>query len=513
MTGINIHLSQGRVARAATAVAVLAGMAFASEAGAVIAPTRDAPTVAGAIADSAPPGSLTGSAFTVIPPTPRCANGLDDDFDGFIDFAGQDKECTSASDDDETRPGEQALDTTGINPAASADTPVDSFPSSGPSYAILSTGDTTIAANANDSPSSGTENRGSNYPAHEGGTIQLYDLVTLRLDVEVPASASCARFRFRFLSEEFTEFVGSGFNDAFLAELDASDFTVDPNTKAVTAPNNFAFDASGRPITVNTAGFSEANAAGTTYDGATTVLAAVTPISPGPHSIFLSIYDVSDGRYDSAVFLDRLELAALPPEDCVRGAQEPQEVLPDPVQGETVNVTPLGGRVRADIARDGMGFFPLEEATQIPVRSRLDTRNGIVQLDSARKLGGIQTATFRSGLFRVLQGKKGDRTTAELGGSLRCGQPPPSGNSRDARRSGRRGRRLWGSGKGHFSSKGKHGSASTRGTVWLLFERCNEVTGTRVKEGTVLFRNFYRRTKRLVQAGETALAVPPKRRR
>ena len=48
---------------------------------------------------------------------------------------------------------------------------------------------------------------------------------------------------------------------------------------------------------------------GTTYDGATRVLRASTPITPGRHRLYLSIFDQGDRIYDSAVFIDKLIIA------------------------------------------------------------------------------------------------------------------------------------------------------------------------------------------------------------
>ena len=45
------------------------------------------------------------------------------------------------------------------------------------------------------------------------------DVTIMRIRVHVPQGANCLSFRFKFLSEEFPEFVGSEFNDAFIAEV------------------------------------------------------------------------------------------------------------------------------------------------------------------------------------------------------------------------------------------------------------------------------------------------------
>lgn len=179
------------------------------------------------------------------------------------------------------------------------------FPRAGDSFAILSTGCATLAVSPNTSGSSGCRDGGLRIRGAR-------DLTMLRIKLHVPAQANCLSFRFRFLSEEFPEFVGSAFNDAFIAELDHSIWTASTSTDPhITAPNSFARDAKGNLISVNAAGVAsvtKSRAKGTTYDAATRVLRASTPISPGNHRLYLSIFDQGDRIYDSAVFIDDLTL-------------------------------------------------------------------------------------------------------------------------------------------------------------------------------------------------------------
>jgi hypothetical protein len=374
-------------------------------ASAAIEPTRDATTVAQAITDGV---SETGAAFPDIPPTEECENGDDDDIDEFADFpadtqcaspndddeataGGQgfafgpqacndgidnegdgrrdfggelfDPDCASANDDDEETPGEQA-GTGGNNPAAGSDVGLTSFPAAGASYAILSSGNTGFADDPDDEDDASASNGGSFYP--ERGLGDVNDLVSLRINVDVPASANCLRIDFRFLSEEFPNFVGSSVNDAFVAELDSSNFTAAPPPAAeIDAPNNFAFapradnPAVDDVVSVNSAGMSEANAAGSTYDGATPRLRASTPITPGEHSVFLTVFDQGDSILDSAVFLDNLVLAAVPPASCTAGASAdftPPDttITAGPTDGETTtNASPTFGLASSEA---GSGF-------------------------------------------------------------------------------------------------------------------------------------------------------------
>jgi hypothetical protein len=173
------------------------------------------------------------------------------------------------------------------------------FPTRGSTFAILSSGRAADASLPN--------NQGS-LSTHLGGlnTNQGDDLVRLHLQLNVPAGVNCANFDFAFYSEEFPEYVGSGYNDAFTAQLNNSSLTV-TNTLTGTiplAPGNFALDTEGNLITVNTVFGVSPNTA-TTYDGATPLLQARSVVTPSTTiHLYFSVLDVGDSIYDSAVFLD-----------------------------------------------------------------------------------------------------------------------------------------------------------------------------------------------------------------
>ena len=80
-----------------------------------------------------------------------------------------------------------------------------------------------------------------------------------------------------------------------------------------------------------------------------------------------------------------------------------------------------------------------------------------------------------------------------------------------AARKKRRGRRLWGSGKGRFRTKGKRSSALVRGTIWLVEDRCNKTTLTRVRKGVVQVRDFARKRNVTLRAGRSYTAPGRKR--
>jgi hypothetical protein len=193
----------------------------------------------------------------------------------------------------------------GGRPAAVATTRLAGFPRVGKSYAILSNGDSRDASRKN---REGDLSRGDGGPFLRGAR----DVTIFRVDLKVPRKASCLSFSFRFLTEEFPEFVGTEFNDAFIAELGDSSWDAGTNQNPViVAPDNFALDPNRHLISVNGAGpatVHKSSAKGTTYDGATRLLRASTPIRPGRRTLYLSIFDQGDRQYDSAVFIDNLRL-------------------------------------------------------------------------------------------------------------------------------------------------------------------------------------------------------------
>ncbi len=217
------------------------------------------------------------------------------------------------------------------SPAGAANAVADnlsSFPTHGVNFAIMSTGraDSADDPNSNVPDDAGPTNDKST--DFGGGNIRGntdFDVSVLKVDLSVPSTANCLRFDFQFYSEEFAEYVGTQYNDAFIAELDTT--TWDTSGSVITSPDNFAFGPGGNVISVNTSFTSPAsaitNAAGTTYDGATPLLSAAHAVTPGAHSVYFSIFDQGDRILDSSVFLDNLQVGFVPDPttQCVPGAQ------------------------------------------------------------------------------------------------------------------------------------------------------------------------------------------------
>jgi Tol biopolymer transport system component len=197
--------------------------------------------------------------------------------------------------------------------------------------------------------------------------------------------------------------------------------------------------------------------------------------------------------------------------------------LPDPKLGVSVNVEPVSGTVlvgipglsarasgRARAGQKGVAFVPLEEARQIPVGSFLDTRKGTVALQSAKDRAGTrQTGKFLSGLFQVRQSKKrklkGLTDLVLKGSSFRSCRRAGGGKRASASLSRRRIRRLRANARGRFRTSGRNSSATVRGTIWDITDRCDG-TLTHVKRGKVVVRDFRRKKSITVRAGKSYLA-------
>ncbi len=192
----------------------------------------------------------------------------------------------------------------GGQPVAIGQSPLAGFPRKGGSFAILSTGCALFADRPNNSDSTGCKSGGVK-------TRGARDVIVWRIRFRAPKGTNCLSFRFKFLSEEYPEWVGTEYSDAFIAEVghaptwDASG-NQDPT---ITAPDDFATTRDGKLISINSTGVarvSRAAAKGTTYDAATGKLRASTRVKPGKHLLYLTLFDQGDRQYDSAVFIDRL---------------------------------------------------------------------------------------------------------------------------------------------------------------------------------------------------------------
>jgi hypothetical protein len=145
-------------------------------------------------------------------------------------------------------------------------------------------------------------------------------------------------------------------------------------------------------------------------------------------------------------------------------------------------------------------FVELTTPEQIPVGSELDTTAGRVRLTTATgKPKKLQTGDFYQGRFVFTQPKaKVPVTVLVLSAPLGCAKHFAAPDKKKKRR-------LWGSGKGKYRTKGKNASASVRGTIWLTQDTCT-TTLVHVKRGVVDVFDFAKNKHIFVKAGHTYIA-------
>ncbi len=171
-----------------------------------------------------------------------------------------------------------------------------------------------------------------NLPGDSGLTALLnqftYDASSLSITFTTGETLDGLSFQFDFGSEEFPEYLGGFYNDAFAVFLDGT---------------NIAFDTDGDPISINSTFLTYNNTptvvAGTTsvnfpieYDGLSVRLTTQTTVTPGQHTLKFVIADGGDAKYDSGVFVADLSFGLA----CV-GTGVPPELDPIPTS-ETVHI-------------------------------------------------------------------------------------------------------------------------------------------------------------------------------
>ena len=181
---------------------------------------------------------------------------------------------------------------------------------------------------------------------------------------------------------------------------------------------------------------------------------------------------------------------------------------PKPLAGETLNLEAQKGNVQLQCPGED-SYSHLVGFKQVPVGCLINTRNGVVDITASKGSSGeLQNADFWGGVFVVTQPKGDDQEVKlKLAGRRKCERRGGDGRSRArASRGGRGGRKLWGSGKGNYSTSGSYGSATVRGTVWLVADRCDASTLIKVTEGTVAVRDFVKDVSLTLGAGQQYVA-------
>jgi hypothetical protein len=313
------------------------------------------------------------------------------------------------------------------NPAGVANSPFSDFPQAGTSFAILSSGD---AVHVDPAATADAGENGSTEPT-DGPRAGVNDLNTLHVNLAVPESANCALVTFRFLTDEEP---GAEFNDGFIAELDTDDWSIVPATETdpsrIEAPHNFAFDANGDVISVNSPGSASLTPEGATNTGlanGTARLTAATPVTPGAHSLYLSVFDYGDDIVDSAVLLDDLRLENRAPGACTAG------VVPDDTTAPAVRITsPFDHGATDDTTPVISGTAGNAPGDSFEVQVALRSGATVLQNLTAERAGAawsVQTGTLAPGDYTLVASQSDDAgnvgTSPAITFTVNAPPPPP----------------------------------------------------------------------------------------
>jgi hypothetical protein len=166
-----------------------------------------------------------------------------------------------------------------------------------------------------------------------------------------------------------------------------------------------------------------------------------------------------------------------------------------PSIGRIVGAGRVSDNVKVHL-RGAKRFTSVSVAKAIPVGAEIDTTAGTASLTTAVgttgvATGNVQSAAFSGGRFTVAQARHARLATVTLSGPELKACPRGRSASAAARRK-RPSRRLFGSGKGSFTTKGKFGAATIRGTEWSVQDFCDRTVFKSV-HGTVSVRDTVKR--------------------
>jgi hypothetical protein len=132
-------------------------------------------------------------------------------------------------------------------------------------------------------------------------------------------------------------------------------------------------------------------------------------------------------------------------------------------------------------------YRTLTERTTIKLGSTIDARHGKVKLVTASNdHGGTQAGVFYDGAFVVSQARAARAVTdLKLTKGSFGGCPKPGTAAARTAATRRVVRKLWGSGKGRFRTRGRYAAATVRGTTWLMEDFC-DTSRTTSAGGTVV---------------------------
>lgn len=172
-----------------------------------------------------------------------------------------------------------------------------------------------------------------------------------------------------------------------------------------------------------------------------------------------------------------------------------------PVLAQSATVVPVAGKIM--VKRHGSRrFVRVNTITSLHYGATVNAGKGQLRIFAANGSKGTQSGVFYGGSFKLTQNTTGLVQAALRGAPAGCNRPEGAHTAAVSSF------HLWGHVKGKYRTRGRYGSASVRGTIWLTEERCNG-TFFRVVEGTLRIRDFTRHRTIILHAGRSYLAPRP----
>jgi hypothetical protein len=325
--------------------------------------------------------------------------------------------------EEETEAGKVPSKTFEAPTVALVSTPLLGMPTAGSKFVAFSSGFATHVEMANQTEyNDGVFEDAAGAQVHnESDAVEVeggaHDLTVLHVAIDVPAGNNCLALDFRFLSQEYPQYVGE-YDDGFIVELDSNNWKIRAGNASFDAPANFATDAEGNPLSVNSTGTLslspegavgsgfEGTTGGEEFGGGTALLSAETPVSAGVHNLYFSSFDAGDHSLDSGAFTDNLR--SYKAASCPRGAVPAAEVAePTPPAAPTATSPPVitGSHVVGQTLTSSTGVFTGEEIVYkyewlrdgTPITGATEATYTETSADQTHKLSVHVTATNGGG--------------------------------------------------------------------------------------------------------------------
>ena len=236
--------------------------------------------------------------------------------------------------------------------------------------------------------------------------------------------------------------------------------------------------------------------------------------TPGPgdvgHTLRVKITAANAGGSVSVISAQS-EVVPAPP-------QPNAALLPPPVVGTTTNLNPVTGTILIELPGT-TNFVSVPVGTNVPIGSTVNAISGTVSITSALPNGTTQTGQFYDGEFVLTQSPGGTVIPVLTGGSFK-GCPAPT--TTDARNDTARAaaskpkkkkttvvRQLWGNAHGNYTTKGRYGSASVSGTIWLVQDRCDGTYIEATKDNVIVVAYAHPHRKYNIKQGHHILIPAP----